>query len=228
MSQNKATSTKKKQRFQDLYWLKELSLFQDIDRIRAKTQQQLHELKTQPTVNMQLLDLKSNFDLMIERPLLRLQTQRLYKNLALDAIQYAVYLEQFKQIWENEVSITAETLKLLDPNKTQLKFANADTMRYQQFLLQALSYLLYLNQDTLQAPSYLTKFVEWLNGIEQAQTTAKVTLREAPNITSEIILELPKHTVLNVYSDPNPLWKKVRLLDKDQHFGFVMSAYLKF
>lgn len=229
MNTTKAAIQKRTGALNALQWIKNIQKHQDSFDFRQNAQQIFHQIRQQPSLEQQLSDLEENFQLLLQRPLIRLQTQRLFQNY----VQQHQNLEQtfsgFQTIWNEQFAISSNTLKQLDPNYISPRYANADTSRYKSYLIHLLFMMLCINPVEMKAPQYLPHFVAWMNGIEQAKTTAKVTLRMMPNIQSEILVELPKHSVVNVYTDENPLWKKIRFaIDHQERFGYVMKAYLKF
>lgn len=194
----------------------------ELSLLLQEARQNFSKISQQPNIDAQLEDLKLNIQLLQNSPLLRLQTQRLTQNQALD-------FENFKEIFFEQLLITKANQFKLDAHFLAPKFANADLTRYRLYILQ----LLFLNLKHMPLQTTFneahTHFVQWVNGIERAQTTAKVTMRTQPDIGSDILVELPKHAVVNVYQDENPYWKKVCVVQNEQDLlGFVMSAYLKF
>ena len=138
-------------------------------------------------------------------------------------------LESFKKLWFEQLQINAATQFRLDSNFIAAKFANADLTRYRLYITHLLFLYFKLNPCNDIISNHHFDFVHWMNGIERAQTIAKVTMRSKPDIQSDILFELPKHAVVSVYQDENPYWKKIRIAQNDQDLlGFVMSAYLKF
>lgn len=229
MNINKISPSKKTNTSFQQDWLKDMLKHADRLVLRQDAQLILQKLSQVPTIEMQKRDLEENSQLLLQRPLIRLQTQRLFH----DYVQQQQNLEQtfssFQTIWNEQLVIHSNTLKQIDPNYISPRFANADTSRYKQYLIQLMFILLSINPVEINAPQYLANFVEWMNGIAQAKTTAKVTLRIKPDIQSDMLIELPKHAIVNVYSDENTLWKKIRFSnDNQESFGYVMSAYLKF
>ncbi len=229
MTTNKAVPPKKANTLTASNWLKSIQKQNDSLEFRTNAQQIFQQIRQQPSIEQQQNDLRENFELLSQRPLIRLQTQRLFH----DYVQQQQNLEQtfssFQTIWNEQLVIHSNTLKQIDPNYISPRFANADTSRYKQYLIQLMFILLSINPVEINAPQYLANFVEWMNGIAQAKTTAKVTLRIKPDIQSDMLIELPKHAIVNVYSDENTLWKKIRFSnDNQESFGYVMSAYLKF
>ena len=229
MNINKASIQKKSNPLAAQAWLKDIQKHQDSTKFREQSQQLLAKLRQSPSIEQQQIDLSYNYQLLLQRPLTRLQTQRLFQDYTKQQISLEDTLKIFQNIWTEQCIIQPETLKLLDPNYISPRFANADSSRYRDYLIRMLFMMLCINPIEMTAPQYLPHFVEWMNGIEQAQTTAKVTLRIHPDIQSDIVVELPKHSIVNVYADENPLWKKIRLaIDNQERFGYVMKAYLKF
>lgn len=229
MTTNKAGMSKKANTLTASNWLKNIQKFQDSFDFRQNAQKIFHQIGQQPNIEQQQADLDENFQLLLERPLIRLQTQRLFQK----HLQQGSTLEQtffhFQIIWSEQVSMSPNTLKQLDPNYISPRYANADTSRYKNYLTHLLFLILCIDPIEMKAPQYLPNFVQWINGIEQARTTEKTSLRIMPNIKSEVLLELPKHSVVSVYVDANPLWKKIRfVIDHQERFGYVMTAYLKF
>ena len=175
-----------------------------------------------PSIEAQIDDLKLNLHLLNDSPLLKLQNLRLMHHQTFD-------LENFKNLWFEQLLITKATQFRLDANFIAPKFANADLTRYRLYITQLLFIYLTLSPINGIISENNFDFVHWINGIERAQTTAKVTIRTKPDIQSDILVELPKHAVVSVYQDENPHWKKIRIEQNDQDLmGFVMSAYLKF
>lgn len=229
MNLNKANIQKKANPLAAQAWLKDMQKHQDSTLFRLQSQQLLAKLRLAPSIEQQQTDLNDNYQLLLQRPLTRLQTQRLFQDYAKQSLSLEKTFKEFQTIWTDQCVIHADTLKLLDPNYVSPRFANADTSRYRDYLIRMLFMMLCINPIEMNAPQHLPHFVEWMNGIEQAQTTAKVTLRIQPDIQSDVVLELPKHSIVNVYADENPLWKKIRLaIDNQERFGYVMKAYLKF
>lgn len=175
-----------------------------------------------PSIEAQIDDLRLNLHLLNDSPLLKLQNLRLMHHQTFD-------LENFKKLWFEQLLITKATQFRLDANFIAPKFANADLTRYRLYITQLLFIYLTLSPINGIISENNFDFVHWINGIERAQTTAKVTIRTKPDIQSDILVELPKHAVVSVYQDENPHWKKIRIEQNDQDLmGFVMSAYLKF
>jgi hypothetical protein len=228
MNLNKTKHAKKNHHVISQAWLKDLEQHHNGSDFRKLMQSLLDKLQYTPKLESQQTDLKENYQLLFERPLMRLQTQRLFQNYVQKNVDWKNARQEFHSIWSEQCVIDSNTLKQLDPNGLSPRFSNADTLRYRDYLIHMLFMMLCI-QPNLNVPDYLVPFVVWMNGIEQAQTTAKVSLRLQPDIHSEIVYELPKHSLVNVYSDDNPLWKKVKFSNNDQeHHGYIMKAYLKF
>ncbi|WP_157883264.1 SH3 domain-containing protein [Acinetobacter sp. NCu2D-2] len=229
MNINKSVHGKKSQPIIAQSWLKDLQKHQDRLDFRIETQAILKKIIKSPSIEEQQQDLSNNYNLLLQRPLTKLQSQRLFQDFNQHHLSFEYAFQTFEQMWHDQCVIHPETLKRLDPHYISQKFANADTARYQNYLIRLLFILLSVHPLEKQLPDYIHDYVAWMNGLEKAQTTAKVTLRSQPDIQSDVLLELPKHSIVNVYHDDNSLWKKIRLADVAQtQDGYVMSAYLKF
>lgn len=229
MNLNKINGQKKSNPLTIQPWLKTFQKHQGSMFFRQESQQILEKIRYSPSLEQQKNDLNDNYQLLLQRPLTRLQTQRLFENYAKQNTSLENTFKNFHAIWTDQCIIHADTLKHLDPNYVSPRYANADASRYKDYLIRMLFMMLCIRPIEINTQHDFPYFVEWINGIEQAQTTAKVTLRIQPDIQSDVVLELPKHSIVNVYADENPLWKKIRLaIDNQECFGYVMKAYLKF
>ena len=174
----------------------------------------------------QKADLLKNYELIQQHPLIKIQTQRLLKS------HSAVNEEQFKSfldLWSSELMITEQSHRILAPHQPYPRGFNAEIRRYQQYLLHVFFILLTTSEQPLKPASFMDTFVQYINGIQPAYTTSKVTLRVQPHIKSEILLELPKHSQVEVCAEANPYWRKIRIQDNDHDvYGYIMAAYLKY
>lgn len=229
MNINKISPSKKTNASFQQDWLKDMLKHADRLVLRQDAQLILQKLSQVPTIEMQKRDLEENSQLLLQRPLTRLQTQRLFQTYNDQTHNLKNTYQAFREIWQEQCVIHPSTLQLIDPKYVSPRFANADAARYREYLMHLLFMKLCCASAHLHDSQEFAYFVEWMNGIEYAQTTAKLTLRSQPNIQSEVLIELPKHSLVSVYHDENSLWKKIRLnTDREEQFGYVMSAYLKF
>ena len=206
-------------------WMKQLQqskfLLQHLQDCKAS----LQSCNNVPSTACQQQDFTVNFQYIHDHPLIRLQIQRLLQQSLTDQEQ----LNAFKNLWSQDIQLSAMSWQHFLPNQKAPYIANADVHRYQQYLIQVMFILSSTADQITQIPTYMPYLVQWLNGIQQAYTTSKVTLRVEPNVKSPILLELPKHAQVEVCEEPSPYWKKIRIHQENQDmFGFVMSAYLKF
>ena len=212
---------KKTQSAHEDHWIKSIPLL-GLQTLITQAQQHYLQLSQRPNIEAQMEDVALNFQLLNESPLLRIQTLRLLK-------EQDNQFEAFKDLWFEQLRIEPQRQLQLDKNFLSPKFANADLTRYRQYILSLVYILLQLNDKTMNIPTFMPLYVQWMNGIQQAYTTSKVTLRVEPNVKSDIVFELPKHAQVEVCEAPSPYWKKIRVTQENQElFGFVMSAYLKF
>lgn len=225
MSAVKSNKTKDLQNA-TLVWMQPLQKSKFLLQLIVHAQHLQKECFQIPHFQLQLQDLTENYQLLQQNPLTKLQTHRLMQTKNIEDEQR---FQQFKQLWLEQVCISKQSHQLLAPNQPYARFRNAEIERYQIYLLHLFFILLSINEDTLKPASYMQAFVQWMNGIQPAYTTSKVTLRIEPNVKSEILFELPKHAQVEVCEEHSPYWKKIRVAQDNQDlYGFVMSAYLKF
>lgn len=206
-------------------WMKQLQHSEFLLQHLHDTKQSLEICQNAPSTQSQQQDLSVNFQYLNDHPLIRLQTQRLLQQTLNESEQF----NAFKALWSQDIQLSQHSWQHFLPQQKPPYIANADVRRYQQYLNQVMFILCSTAQNLNQIPIFMPHLVQWLNGIQHAYTTSKVTLRVEPNVKSEILFELPKHAQVEVCAAPSPYWKKIRINQENQElFGFVMSAYLKF
>lgn len=198
--------------------------------ITDSAQEILTELDHIPSIDLQMKDILQNLDLLQERPLTNLQTQRLNQKLKQhpDSIFTLEIFETFHDLWYPQIQLSVETQQLLNPNAQPYAPNNAETLRYRSYIEHILFVLLCLqSSDRSQIQLHLLAFIQWINRMSMAATTAKISVREKPSINSQILIELPKHSAVTCLPNEDDHWKKITLVTHPEITGYVIGAYLK-
>ena len=151
--------------------------------ITDSAQEILTELDHIPSIDLQMKDILQNLDLLQERPLTNLQTQRLNQKLKQhpDSIFTLEIFETFHDLWYPQIQLSVETQQLLNPNAQAYAPNNAETLRYRSYIEHILFVLLCLqSSDRSQIQLHLLAFIQWINRMSMAATTAKISVREKP------------------------------------------------
>lgn len=225
-----AKPAKKLPQMTPLNWFSTLKKNPLILGVSDSAQEILTELNHVPALDLQMKDVMKNLDLLQERPLTNLQTQRLKQKLDhnQDSILILEAFESFHHIWSTQIQLSDETQQCLYPHAKPYAQNNADTLRYKSYIEHVLFMLLCLQKcERSQIELHLLAFIQWMNRICIAATTAKISVREKPSINSQILIELPKHSSVTCLHDEDDHWKKITLSAHPEITGYVIGAYLK-
>lgn len=207
-----------------------LALQQDSDLIPFIQQAQsfVAQLPDIFNLNTQFLDIQANLQWLKVHPLTAVQFNRLVKS---DIAQQDVnvYFEKFKTIFNN-VQVSTQSRKILDPHcKSEQDFSSA-IHHYKIALLTVLFLLLGFNRDNFDYnDEFITDYLGFIHHIYRASTISRISLRANPNIQSDVLMEIPRNTEVNVHGGPiHQHWVKVTLHFDDQDIeGYVQHSYLK-
>ena len=225
-----AKQAKKRQSTEKSKWCYQLKENPLILGLVDSAQEILSEIDTTPAIDAQCDDISVNLRMLEERPLTALQTHRL--NQAIQQNPNSIFVletfEKFHAIWEPQIVMTDFTFHQLHPTSTPPYRDNAATSRYKSYLEHMLFILLCMQHvEKSELDDQLISFVQWMNRVYCAATTAKISVREKPSIDSQIITELPKHSAVTLCNDEDLYWKKVTIPSRPEITGYVISAYLK-
>lgn len=172
-------------------------------------------------------DLQLNLDHLKSRAFLGLQTQRLvatYKN----GETHTVW-EQFQQILAEDITISARARERIDPHcKSALDYSSAIS-HYKKWLLQLLFLLLFFHQSEnfLYSNDFIKDYLMFIHDIEVAHSSAHVKMRTAAKIDADIIIELPRHSILHVHRHlSSSHWAYITAPELN-HSGYIPAAYIK-
>ena len=191
--------------------------------------EQLLHFKSLDVLNY-IHDLQVNLILLKDRPLLALQTQRLAQHIILNDDDFNRSKQTFAQLWQSEMQLSQHSCLDLDPKYSAAQQFSSEIARFKVFFLDILYlYLCFQTPTLLTEPLQIEKYVQYLHQIQDGFTISKVTVRQQPDIESQSLIELPKHTALEFYAAKiNEHWYKIIFnLDTQAISGYVVGAYIK-
>lgn len=197
--------------------------------ILQQTQEFIAKLSPAPSLAEQILDVQFNLQQLKAQPLTAVQLNRLIQS---EAFQQDIqsYFEQFKTILSNNVQVSEASRQILDPRcKSEFDFSSA-IQHYKKGLLSILFLLLGFNRDKFTyTDEFITDYLSFLHHIYTASTISRIKLRVDPHINSDILVEIPRNTPVNVYGYPIHIhWLKIKVQLEHQTFeGYVQQSYLK-
>lgn len=162
-------------------------------------------------------------------PLVNLQIQRFAQVIDLDnSLQQN--LNEFEQMVLDIIRVSAESRLLLDPNcKSEQTFSSV-ILEYKKWLSKILFILLCCNPEKYTiSEAVVDGLLQYLNQIYSAVCISRIKLRKSANIQSDVLYEIPRNTVVQVFGhDIQQHWVKIALYVAEQKYeGYVQRVYLK-
>lgn len=194
-----------------------------------QAQEFIAKLSPSPSLANQILDIQCNLTHLKEQPLTAVQLNRLVQS-EVSNQDILGYFEQFKTILANHVEISIASRQILDPScKSELDFSSAIN-HYKKGLLTVLFLLIGFNHSKFAyTDEFIFDYLSFLNHIYSAMTISRIKLRLDPNINSDILVEIPRNTLVDVHGYPiNMHWVKVTVMIENHKLdGYLQHNYLK-
>lgn len=141
-------------------------------------------------------------------------------------------LEGDVPLQEANVNVFGE--KIIDEIKTIPDSSQDNSDHDSKKLLNAIVYILFIIfciyvQNLDQFKDFKEAIVFYVNSIEcKGVTTSRINLRSEPSFSSEILLPIPKNSVLIIYDESHNGWVKVKVnLNNIDVEGYVSEAYIR-
>lgn len=194
---------------------------------------QLKDYITQPRVkpkqHQQLNDLLENISLIQHNPFISLQLQRLLQ-VQPHQNDISKHYSEFKEILQDfTIFISTSSQLCLDASYQTGRYSSAIT-RYQQWLFDLLFVLYGFNFNNYTfTTAFITSFLGSIHQSYPAYVTTKISLREQPQVNSQIVLEIPRNAQIQVHGQKvNEFWLKVSFnVNAVEIEGYVQAIYIK-